>query len=268
MAARLKEELTVARPTNLQQAIRAERAVDVRHVVVGLVAAFTVLVALRLAQTVIDAGHIGLDYSFYRGVALRFLETGALYMPHQLEGPYVAGLSGQAAVADNLYPPSALLLFVPFLWLPAAAWWVVPIAVSLYVLRAWRPTLLSVAVMLALLAWPRAIGAYLYGNTDMWMAAAVAAGLRWGWPAIAVTIKPTFLPLALIGARRRSWWLALGLGLAFVGATMPMWLEYVTAMRNVSIPATYSLGSLPLVAIPIVGWSFRSTGRSPVPGQP
>lgn len=243
--------------------IRAERSLDVRHAVVGLVAAFTVIVAVGLAKTVIDAGQIGLDYSFYRDVALRFLDSGTLYMPHQLEGPYVAGLSGQAAVADNLYPPSALFLFVPLVWLPAAVWWIVPIVVSVYVLRAWRPSLLSVALMLALLAWPRAIGAYLFGNSDMWMAAAVAAGLRWGWPAIALTIKPTLLPLALIGVRRWSWWLALGLGLVFVVATLPLWLDYIQAMRNVSIPATYSLGSLPLLAIPIVGWLFRSKGSTP-----
>ena len=57
------------------------------------------------------------------------------------------------------------------------------------------------------LAYPRAIGAYLFGNTDMVMVAAVAGGLDSGWPAILVTIKPSPGP-GPIGIRHRSWWIA------------------------------------------------------------
>ena len=28
----------------------------------------------------------------------------------------------------------------------------------------------------------------------------------WGWPALILTLKPTLLPFALLGANRRAWW--------------------------------------------------------------
>ena len=46
---------------------------------------------------------------------------------HQLAGPYDVTL-----MTDVLYPPSALLLFVPFSILPIVLWWVVPIAITGY----------------------------------------------------------------------------------------------------------------------------------------
>lgn len=237
--------------------VRSRTHIEAIWVVLGLVSVLTVVMTIGLTLYVITVGAFGLDYVFYRDVAQRWLETGRLYADYQLAGPYVAQLTGQGSAGDNLYPPSALALFVPFVWLPAVLWWTIPIGVTLYVLWSWRPTPLAVCVMLALLAWPRAIGAYLFGNTDMWACAAVAAGLRWGWPALAVTMKPTFVPFALLGIRHRSWWIALGIGLAVVVLTAPAWLDYLTVVRNTSIPTMYSLGSLPLLAIPLVAWGFR-----------
>ena len=99
--------------------------------------------------------------------------------------------------------------------------------------------------------------AFLFGNTDMWMAAAVAGGIRWGWPAALLVIKPTFLPLALVGVRRREFWFAMA-AVAIVSIPMAaLWLDYVHALRNVTIDAEYSLGSIPLVLSHLVAWMLR-----------
>jgi len=194
----------------------------------------------------------GIDYAFYRELGLRVVSGGPVYLPHQLAGPYDVGI-----MVDNLYPPSALPLFIATLITPAIAWWLVPLGVTAYCIG--RPSRTALVAILLVLAWPRAAGALLYGNTDMWVMAAVAAGLRWGWPALAVTLKPVFAPLALLGVRRRSWWVAAGLGLVFVAATWPLWMEYLTVMRNLRIAPSYSVGSIPLVVLPLV-LHFASTG--------
>ena len=207
------------------------------------------------------ASFLGMDFFFYRDVATRWLETGAYYLPHQLSGPYNVTL-----MVDNLYPPPALFLFLPFLVLPAVLWWLIPISV-LGAFIAWcRPGPIALPLLALVLVWPRTQTAFLFGNTDLWMAAAVAGGLRWGWPAALLVIKPTFLPLALVGARRREFWIALA---AVAAASIPMaalWLDYGQAMRNLTIGADYSLGSLPLVLAPIVAWLLRSRSGWVAPG--
>ena len=92
------------------------------------------------------------------------------------------------------------------------------------------------------------------------MAAAVAAGLAWGWPVLAVTLKPTFAPLALLGIRRRSWWLAAGIGVVTVALSLPLWADYIETLRHVrGLDLGYSLGSLPLILAPLVAWVTRDT---------
>jgi hypothetical protein len=112
--------------------------------------------------------------------------------------------------------------------------------------------------MFLLLAWPRAHGAFLWGNTDMWMAASVAAGLRWGWPALALTLKPSLALFALVGTRRRSFWLGAIVLAAFAIWTLPMWLDYFTVMRNTRLSLDYSWRSIPLLLIPLIPWLARA----------
>lgn len=200
-----------------------------------------------VAVWAVSVAEFGIDFAFYRDVGLRWLADGSYYRPHQLAGPYDVAL-----MVDVLYPPSALVLFVPFAVLPAVLWWAVPLAVTGYTIASWRPGPWAIAGMLLLLAWPRAFSAFLYGNTDMWMMAGVAAGLRWGWPAALVTLKPTLAPFALVGIRHRSWWVAVAVGVVFVALTFPLWLDYVTAMRNLRADIGYSLGSIPLLLVPVV----------------
>ena len=65
----------------------------------------------------------GLDYRWHMEAAHRLLDTGTPYLPFTLAGPFVIG---EGAI---LYPPTAFLLFIPFLWLPSVLWWAIPIAI-------------------------------------------------------------------------------------------------------------------------------------------
>jgi hypothetical protein len=83
------------------------------------------------------------------------------------------------------------------------------------------------------------------GNPTIWLSAAVALGTVWGWPAVAVALKPTLLPFAFIGVRRRSWWLVAGLGLVVSIPFWGMWLDWFHAVTNAygwRVGPLYSLG--------------------------
>lgn len=195
----------------------------------------------------------GYDYRFYQAVGARWLADGSYYWPYQLAGPYDFTM-----MVDVLYPPNALYLFVPFAVLPAILWWSIPAAVLVYVVASYRPLLWAVAVMFLCLCYGRAQYAWVMGNTDIWMTAAVAAGLRWGWPVVFLFLKPTMAPLTLIGIRRRSWWVAVAVVAVLSLPQLPLWFDYLAAMRNLSLAADYSLGSLPILAVPVVAWLART----------
>lgn len=203
---------------------------------------------------------LGFDYGFYREIGARFLGGGPLYWPYQLAGAY--DFTGQR---DNLYPPNALLLFGPAAALPwplaAFLWWAIPLSVIGYAFWRWRPHLPSLAVALILLSTPKMLSAVVMGNTDLWLTAAVAGALLWGWPGVFVLLKPTLAPFMIIGIRRRAWWAGLGV-MALSLAMLPLWLDYITAMRNLHISPMYSWSSIPLLVAPVVAWADqRIPGR-------
>ena len=221
----------------------------------GLLIAEIAIVYGRIAR----AGDLWIDYDFYRDIGARWLADGSYYLPRQLSGlPYPV-----TPAADVLYPPHALFLFVPLAFLPAAMWWIVPITVLGVTVRRWHPGPWTWPIVILLLMWPRANAAFLYGNTDIWMVAGIAAGLAWGWPALALTLKPTLVPFALLGADRRAWWGGAAVLLVMGLAMAPLWIDYLTAMRSVRAGLDYSLGSLPLMLIPMVSW----LGRRSTPGD-
>ena len=195
------------------------------------------------------------DFAFYRSAAQHWLETGHFYLPDQLNGPYVVILDKHV-----LYPPPALLLFVPFVWLPAILWWVIPLGVIAYAFWRWRPAIWTWPILAAIVFWPKTESTLLLGNTDMWVAAGIAGGLLWGWPALLLVLKPTMAPLALIGVRRRSWWLAaLVLGIVSI-PLIPLWIEYVDVVRYSQIPWNYWVTGIPVALAPVVAWLGRTTG--------
>ena len=78
-----------------------------------------------------DQNAIGADPVFFRDIAQRWLDTGEFYTQRQLSGPYTT-----VTLQDNLYPPSALYLFVPFTVLPHVLWWIL---LQLAGHRIWMP---------------------------------------------------------------------------------------------------------------------------------
>ena len=207
---------------------------------------------------------IGQDHGLYMRGVDRFLSTGSPYLPEQTRGARYDSFSGDVF----LYPPLALLLMVPMRFLPAVLWWIIPLGTIAAVVWRLRPAWWTWPLLAACVAWPRTISYLGAGNTDMWVAAFVAAGVVAGWPAALVVLKPSFAPLMLVGARRRAWWVACGLLVAFSIATWPLTAQYLTVVREGNVSVGYSLISLPVTLIGPIAWvgRRREPQTAPAPG--
>lgn len=223
-----------------------------RPVWFGLTAVLLALAAVEavVLYGIIDAQDaVGVDLTYFQFVAQRWLDTGVYYTADQLSGPYQV-----ETLVTNLYPPHALYLFVPFTVLPVILWWVIPLTVIGYVVWWCRPAMWSWPILALIVLFPKTLNQVIYGNTDMWIAAFIAGGVRWAWPSTLITIKPSLLFFAVIGIRSRSWWIAAAalavLSLPFIA----LWLDYPTVMLNSSAKFWYSFGNLPFFVLPLVAW--------------
>lgn len=203
----------------------------------------------------IVAPQLGIDFRFYTDAAARWLNGDGYYQRWQLDGPY------PALIPAVLYPPPALLLFVPFVFLPALLWWVIPLSITAWAVAQRRPRPLAWAGIAVCLWFPTTTAMIWWGNSGIWIVAFLALGTHLGWPAALILIKPSLAPFALIGIRRRSWWVALViLGLLSL-PVLPMWGEYVTVLVNVNRGGSgvdYSISSVPTMMIPILAWLGRT----------
>jgi hypothetical protein len=198
------------------------------------------------------------DFQTYRDATVRLLEGKGWFLDRQVHGPYELWLG------DILYPPLAAVLWIPFLLLPAALFWIIPGIVIAAVVASWRPATWAFPLIALCLAWPLTLARVITGNPMMWLAAFTALGLRWGWPAALVFVKPTVAPFALIGANRRSWWVATGLMLvALIVADGALWIR-VLLDTQVTEGWLYGYVDAPGLALPVVAWLGRTTERSPV----
>ena len=82
-----------------------------------------------------------------------------------------------------------------------------------------------------------------------------------------LAIKPTLLPFAIIGIRHRSFWIAAAALAAVSLLMLPMWLDYVVVLRNLSIGGAYSLGSVPLLLVPVVARFGSQTAAATADGR-
>jgi hypothetical protein len=239
-----------------------DRARRLRPVWVGLTIVLLVLAGLEtvvLFRVIDGQNAIGTDLDYYQFVAQRWLDTGVYYTDRQMSGPYEV-----QTLVDNLYPPHALYLFVPYLVLPDILWWVIPLGVVAYVVWWCRPALWMWPIIALILLFPKTPNQILYGNTDMWVTAAIAGGVRWAWPSVFVTFKPSLVFFAVIGIRSRSWWIA---AVILAIASLPflsLWLDYPTVMGNSTAKFWYSFGNLPFFVLPIVAF-LGSSRRGTVP---
>jgi hypothetical protein len=225
-----------------------------------LIAAFFAWETVGLFRIIDDQGAIGTDLQYYRFVAERWQTTGVLYTPEQLAGPYVVETQ-----VHNLYPPHALYLFVPFLYLPDLLWWVVPLAVLAYMIWWCRPTIWAWPIVLVLLALPKGPAQILFGNTDMWIAAIVACGVRSSWPGVLVSIKPSLALFGAVGVLSRRWWIAAAVVALLSLPFLSYWPQFVTITLNSSADLTRSLGNYPFLFAPIVAFLCSARrGGTPV----
>jgi hypothetical protein len=241
--------------------------------VVILIAGFAIMTARYRAFE--ERGLVGVDYRLFMELGRRWAEDGSMYLDYQLAGPFAfdVGAGGtDVSIMPSLYPPFVGPVFAAWRSLPAAAWWLIPLGILAFAFVLWRPAAWTWPLLSAVLLWPNTAGPLVTGNTSMWIAAAVAGGLLWGWPALLMAFKPSFAPLILIGVRRRSWWVGAAI-LAGVSVFMiPDWSRYFDVVRNTQgASLLYSLGDLPLVVAPVIAWRgrqrFRRAGRRDHPGR-
>jgi hypothetical protein len=220
-----------------------------------------VLLALAVAEFLVLSGMPvrvlgGVDIAGYLEASDRWLTTGTPYIASEVAGPFGFGLH------TFLHPPIALYLFAPFLALPLAAWWLIPIAIVAASVAAWRPDRWFLPIVALCLLWPRTQVSLMYGNTDMWVTAFVALALRFGWPGLLVVIKPSFAFLVFVGSTSRSWWLGLWV-LAIAAVPLgQLWLDWLAVVRHAPVGLDYSLTSLPMVLIPIAARLRRTRQRT------
>lgn len=242
-----------------------------KPLLVGLTFALVLMSAAIAAarwDTAVERGYVGIDLRTYIAISERFLETGSQFLPYQVVGPFV----NQPLVAPELipstYPPPAMALFVPFIWLPALLWWLLPLGILAWSLVTWRPDIHVWPVIAACLVWPETTTLVIVGNSTMWVVALCALGLRFGWPAALVVFKPSLAFVALAGVRTRSFWFVLGTVMVASLVLLPEWVRFFIAIRNGAVPLTYSFGSIPAVLIPVIAWLARADRPALVARRP
>jgi hypothetical protein len=197
---------------------------------------------------------VGWDYRIYMDRAADFVAGRGFYLPRQLAGPY-AVMNG-----DALYPPPAVLLFVPFLYLPPVLYWAVPLTVTASVIVWHRPAIWAWPLMAAI---PVANN-YLFneigkGNPGLWILAAMAlATVR---PGIApfVALKWGLAPFALFGVWRREWRVGAIAALLVSIALLPMWFDYIRVVQDArGSTVGYMLFEWPMMLIPLIAWASRT----------
>jgi hypothetical protein len=240
-----------------------ERSVARRRVDVALAGFAVVGFGLWIAMWVVLLSNPGFFGRFYGQdlavcleAARRWLGGGGFYHDYQLSGPYAHPFG------DVLYPPPTLILFAAFTILPTLLWWLIPAALLVHAIARLRPAPWALAAMVGCLWWPDTSYVIVWGNPALWVAAALALGATRPFFAPFAMLKMTLAPAALINVRRREWWAGFGVLVAVSLAFLPMWPEYVTAIANlrVNAPLAYSLGQVPLVAIPWLAWLGRTRG--------
>ena len=239
------------RPSALQGGVSPRMRIGLA-VLTLVILAFPVVDLIAAALKPNFNGYGGIDYSLYMEATRRWLAGGPFYEPYQLSGPYAIQMG------DVLYPPNGLLLFAPFTLLPAILWWLVPLAVTAWAVWRMRPSPIAWPFIALCLFWPPFVARAVAGNPVMWVMAFVALGCLFRWPSVLVLLKPSLFPFALIGARDRSWWLALIVVAAVSLPFGPMWLDWFRAVTNSTGGGLlYSFQDVPILLLPLVAARLR-----------
>ena len=233
-----------------------------------------VVAACILALTFTTTGE---DWVIYRGAALRWLGGGSYFLDSQLHGPY------QLIMGDVLYPPAALAVFVPFAWLPVALWRLGPLVIAGLALAKLRPAPWAWLIVGYLWFWSGSLY-WDHANPVMWSMAVLFGWAAWDWPAAPLLLQPSMLPFALLGVRRRSWWIVAAVVALLSLATLPLtitWFRVIAQMESgrgifygarewfvCAIPVVAYLGSDlgPLKSLRLNVWRRREVETQPTTG--
>jgi hypothetical protein len=226
----------------------------------GVLGLLAILSAYALLQIVLgNRVGFGVDLHQYLDHVGRWQATGQLYLPRQLAGPT------DVMDGDPLYPPTILLLLLPFRVLPEPIWWLVPLPIIAWTLIRLRPAPWTWPMLAIIALWPRTPALIYYGNPGMWMVAFICLALWRAWAGPLILLKPSLAPFALLGFGRRSWFMALAL---VIVASIPfgsLWLDYLTVLGNSRVPLTYSLLDLPLTLAPVLAFLGRRRNLNGLP---
>jgi hypothetical protein len=254
----------------------AGRAIDrdrvVRIVALVLSGVIAVGIALEIVEILTNLERLAFpidgDRVLYMDAARSWLNGTGFYHDYQLAGPY------DVRSGDILYPPPMLLVFAPLAAIPeplsAVLYYAIPLGITLGAVLRMRPSVVGWPAILFCLWWPTTIVVIAGGNPGIWIMAFMALGTLWRPLSVLVFLKPTLAPFAFFGANRRSWWIALGvLGVVSL-VFLPMWFDYVAAIRNANGGGGlfYSIGQAPMLFLPLAAWATstsRLAARSPRP---
>jgi hypothetical protein len=228
---------------------RADRRTITLLTLTTIAACASLLVSSAVWSTVESSGRLGADFQLYLDATQRTMSGGHLYLDRQLAGPY------ELRDGDILYPPPIILLMLPFTVLPAALFWIVPLATIAVVVVHHRPALWSWPIVGLAFVYPVTSLKITHGNPTMWIVAAIALATLRAGPGVLVLLKPTLAPFALIGINRRQWWFGLAIGTAICAVFAPLWVDYLAILANArGRGILYSLDEVPFALVPVISW--------------
>ena len=113
-------------------------------------------------------------------------------------------------------------------------------------------------------------GPVFWGTPVFWLVPVVAWGGLLGWPAPFVLLKPTLAPFALVGLRRpRGFLIGIVLLTVLSLPLIPLWWDWLAAVRNSDLSLTYGIEQVALLLIPtlaVIG--STSPDARPRPASP
>jgi hypothetical protein len=198
-----------------------------------------------------NAAHAGEDLVHYLDGVRRWWATGSPYLPNEIAGDF------DYEPETFLHPPVSVLFFAPWLVLHPILWWAVPIAITTALVVAWRPAPWTWPLIAFGLCQPQLHQALLWGNTNLWLTAALAVALIGGPWAALFLVKPSLGLLAIVGMRRRSWWVAVVVIALLCVPFGMLWIDWANVILNSPADPTYGLRNLPWVLIPVIAWAGR-----------
>ena len=212
--------------------------------------------ALMVAEAARSPGAIGIDHATAMDAARRWLGGSSPYLARQLAGPYTLLGANLSDSGEMLYPPVVLPFYAVASVAPAILWWAIPVVLSSVAIWRARAARWAWPILALCLTVGPSLATLIAGNPVMWIIATSLWAPSLGWPGPLAVLKPSVAPLALLGIRHRSWWIAAGiLGVACL-AFGSLWADWYRSVVNMQTPGLggilYSVPELPFLLIPVI----------------